>query len=271
MTTKLDNYLRNHASVPGWLNDYSARVIVALSRIQTQRGVTGCVGEIGVHMGRLFILLKLLASDDEKAIAIDVFSDQHLNMDQSGRGDRQRFLANLERYASGDGVVALQASSLDVRADDILARVGPCRLFSIDGGHTAECTLNDLRLAERVLAPGGIVILDDYFNPSWPDVAAGASAHFLDRATELRPFAIAPNKLFLVRLEDHSAYLGALRRSQRDFHDKDSRMFGCDVAVFGIDPASHAPARAIKRWLRDSPLGPSLVGARRRLRMAGGR
>jgi hypothetical protein len=121
-------------------------------------------------------------------------------------------------------------------------------------------------LAEGALAENGVAILDDYFNESWPDVSTGAARYFCNPATELRPFAITPNKLFLARPACHSLYLAELRQSQRDFHEKDSRMFGSDVAVFGVEPETHRLPKVARRWVRDSPIGPPLLVARQRLR-----
>src|SRR5690349_15610200 len=81
---QLRRYLRRHGEIPGWLDDFSARFIAEIGRIQAERGVKGSVAEIGVHMGRLFILLKLLVSPDERALALDIFAHQQLNVDGSG-------------------------------------------------------------------------------------------------------------------------------------------------------------------------------------------
>jgi Methyltransferase domain len=266
--THIDTYLRCHSTVPGWLDDYSATVIVTLSRIQKTHGTTGGIAEIGVHMGRLFILLKLLCADGEKALAIDIFGDQHLNTDQSGGGDRALFMVNVMRHASSDSLAILQKSSLEVRPEEITDEIGSCRLFSIDGGHTAECTVHDLRLADAALGPQGIAILDDYFNPSWPDVSTGAAQFFNDPATRLKPFAVSPNKLYLARPEANGFYRHALLGAQKDFHEKESRMFGSPVSLFGVEPETHGLARRLKRIIRDSPIGAPLVMARRRLRLA---
>src|SRR5258708_20065236 len=152
-----------------------------------------------------------------------------------------------------------------------LFRSGRCRLLSIDGGHTAECTLNDLRLAEHVVTDFGVVILDDYFNPSWPDVTTGAAQFFGDNCTTLRPFAITPNKIYLTPQPYHALYFPELRATQSDFHEKDSRMFGVPVAIFGVEPETHRLGKRLKRWLKDSAAGPRLVAARQRLRVATGR
>jgi Methyltransferase domain len=268
---RIESYLRRHDEIPGWLDNYSARFIAELGRIQARRGTKGSVAEIGVHMGRLFILLGLHAASDERALALDVFHDQELNVDGSGGGDEMQFRNNVERWMSLHNVEIIRASSLSVTGHHILSRVGPCRLFSIDGGHTAECTLNDLCLADETVTDAGVVILDDYFNPSWPDVATGASHFLSDSTTRLRPFAITPNKLYLARPLCCRQYAAELRQSQKDYYEKESRMFGCPVAIFGVEPETYRFEKSLKRWLKRSAAGPSLLAVRRRLHMATGR
>ncbi|HEV2069231.1 MAG TPA: class I SAM-dependent methyltransferase [Acidimicrobiales bacterium] len=89
-----------------------------------------------------------------------------MNTDASGRGDESAFRANLRRHAGGtDGLEVFACSSLQLTPKMIFERCGRARFVSIDGGHTETCTLNDLRLAEEVLADDGLVLIDDYFNP----------------------------------------------------------------------------------------------------------
>lgn len=238
---RLQRYLKRGQRVEGWLDPYSARFIAELSRIQREAGITGGVGEVGVHMGRLFILLKLTAVPTERTFAIDVFEDQHLNVDSSGSGDRVRFVENVAEWTGNASVEIIHRSSLAVRSDDILGLVGPCRLVSIDGGHTEQCVDNDLRLVESVLLPMGVVLLDDFYNQSWPAVAAAAARYFFDPATTLRPFAITPNKLYLANPAAHAFYRGAVRTSQRRRRDKTVEAFGCEIDVFGCHVEPRAP------------------------------
>jgi hypothetical protein len=184
-------------------------------------------------MGRLLILLKLGAKSDEKCFAIDVFHEQHLNIDNSGSGDRDKFLQNVHRWTGNTDIAVIQSSSLDVTPADIIDAVGLCRLVSIDGGHTEELAYNDLRLIEAVLTGHGVVILDDFFNQSWPGVAAGAARYFLDPQTKIRPFAVTPNKLYLAAPVCHALYRNAFLRTQKTHFEKTVRMFGNDVDVFG--------------------------------------
>src|SRR5262249_2540069 len=145
--------------VNGWLDPFSARFIAALARAQMRNGINGAVAEIGVHHGRLFILMHLTSPPDQKDIAIDIFENQELNLDHSGKGDLIQFLDNIRRWKGRPtNVVIVQRSSLDVSSADILQAVGQVRLFSVDGGHTEGCVTNDLNLAQSVLCKGGILI-----------------------------------------------------------------------------------------------------------------
>ena len=182
---------RGSKRVSGWLNPFSASLIAALSDIQQAASISGSVGEIGVHHGRLFILMQTGAEDGVPSVAIDVFEDQDLNTGNSGNGDRAIFERNLGEWGSAAGPVhIIQRSSLLLTPKEYLAAAPPARLFSVDGGHTAECAENDMRFAEAVLHPAGIVIVDDIFNEFWPDVVVGVSAYCRDPSTHLRPFAM---------------------------------------------------------------------------------
>ena len=251
--------------VEGWLDPDSAKIISALGDIQRAAGYHGAVGEIGVHHGKLFILLLLLTARDEGSFAIDVFEQQHLNTDRSGRGDRERFLDNVRRWAGNDRKVSIIArSSFDVRRDDIVEGCGDVRLASIDGGHTKECTINDLRLIESVLTEHGIMIVDDYFNSHWPDVSAGVAEYLLDRKSKLLPFAISPNKVYLTAHINSVFYRAQLRQRFNVF--KTSQMFGADVDIYQFTPTKPNLIEHLKLAVKEGPAGPYLLTAKNAVR-----
>lgn len=45
---------------------------------------------------------------------------------------------------------------------------GQCDLVMVDGMHTVEGCLNECRLAWQALKPGGVMVVDDYFDPLPP-------------------------------------------------------------------------------------------------------
>ncbi|GAA3750730.1 class I SAM-dependent methyltransferase [Salinactinospora qingdaonensis] len=50
----------------------------------------------------------------------------------------------------------------------------------IDGDHTEEGVRADLEWAEKLVAPGAIVVLDDYGDTKWPGVTKAAEGHLQD-------------------------------------------------------------------------------------------
>jgi len=256
---QLQHYIAHGlTTVQGWLDARSARIIAALGRYQTKAKISGAVGEIGIHHGKLFILLDLIKANDETSFAIDLFEQQELNVDRSGLGDYAQFTRYLEEFSGGtDRVRIIKKNSMELSVDEILAHCGPARLFSIDGGHTAECTLNDIRLSEASTIDDAIVIVDDYFNPTWPDVSAGVAEYVFDPGSTLRPFAISPNKLYLARPHCHARYRLTLREEVPRFYQKTSAMYGHDVDIYGYDLSSSWQRRLIN-YVKKSPIGSPL-------------
>ncbi len=269
----LDRYLLfGLRRIDGWLQPCTAEFIAAISDLQRLAGFRGAVGEIGVHHGKLFVLLRLAADRDEGAFAVDVFDDQALNVDGSGHGDKAILQDNLIRWCgSTAGVQLIAKSSLNVSPDEILSACGKVRLASIDGGHTAECAYNDLKLMEAVMHDYGVVALDDYFHEDWPDVSTGTARYMLESGTRLRPFAVAPNKLFLAASEYNAFYRAKLARETEFRAAKTSEMFGVEVDIFhGPRPAPPIGAFLLQA-LRESAIGPYLLAAKGVLKQQFGR
>lgn len=213
--------------VEGWLLDPGLILIDTIDRLQREQGVAGHVAEIGVHHGRLFILLSMLRRDDENAVALDLFEDQHLNVDKSGEGDRGRFTANLRRWDPRWQDVRIEtANSWDIDGAKLRGLAGGLlRLVSVDGGHTADLTFHDLTTAVDSLTPGGVVVLDDCFNEIFPAVAQGAQEFFRQR-TDVTAFVAAGNKTLISQIEYADAYREAIAEKPR------SRPFRCQTHDF---------------------------------------
>src|ERR1051325_10626627 len=186
----LTRYVRKgYKNVDGWLTATAVRSTVELGRVQKTHGIDGPVGEIGVHQGRFFILLHLLTHSPEISAAWDLFEWQHENTDGSGRGDRGALRENLIRHGCDlDRIKIRTINSYNLTAADIISDCnGRIRIFSVDGGHTAESTYNDLKVAAESLCDGWLIFLDDFFNSDWPGVAEGACRFF-----QLHPGALRP-------------------------------------------------------------------------------
>lgn len=232
------------AEVEGWFEPESAELMAALLLHQLDLGLGGGVAEIGVHHGRSFLLLANGLAPGEPAVALDVFEHQEQNADHSGKGDRSRFEQNLARWAPSAHVKVVASSSLEVPVDSAREVFGRPRMFSVDGGHTAEITRHDLLLAEASVGSGGVVVLDDMLNGHWLGVLTGTASYLLSDPG-LVPFALSPNKLYLTDSTAAAAdYTAHLRTALPDLLGKrDVEFFGTTIDVYGQGAPRHANGR----------------------------
>ena len=222
--------------IAGYLHKGAASVIAETAQIQSRLGVMGHVAEIGVHEGRLFILLCLLRNDGEAAVAVDVFERQDLNRDKSGRGNLERLQENLRKYVrSGSRAILVSANSLDVSSIELIEKAGGrFRLFSIDGGHEADTVFHDLNVAAGALCYGGVILLDDFFNEGWPGVADGTCRFFgAGKFPDLVPFVVAQNKVLIGDRSHTEVYRQALISALKEqTKTRESTLFGHNVTYF---------------------------------------
>lgn len=266
-----------HAKVDGWVVPGALTALHILMGAQEELDVSGHVGEIGVHHGRYFLAMAALSRPSERLVAVDIFEDQHLNVDQSGRGDREHFLENVATHGPADAdqrLSVIKADSTAMSPEELRAAAGgPCRFFSVDGGHTVRHVINDVALAEATLCEGGIISVDDFFNADWPGIAEGLVRYAAERTTSLVPLFYGDNKLYLVQERWAEAYWLMTQREleARAAHVKHTEFLGhrsahirfrppeADLATGKVsrialwhgrlvDPGSHAAVRFETGW-----------------------
>ncbi len=204
-------------SIDGWFNQGAAYLFALLDEIQKQEGITGDLFEIGVHHGRSAVLLGMMVDPAQERLGVcDLFEQESDNISGSGLGDRAIFEKNMQRFFGDLSFMRIHASSSLLLTDsDIGTR---SRFFHIDGGHSAEETLADLRLASETILPDGVVILDDVFSPMWPGVVEGLFRFMDSLPGRLAPIAIGFNKLVLTPPSSTIRYLDRL--SDREWFDR---------------------------------------------------
>jgi hypothetical protein len=253
MSEALNKYIKGgYRKVDGWLSALALRSTVAVGSLQKRLRIRGAVSEIGVHHGRLFILLHLLTEAPEASVAWDLFEFQNENADDSGRGDKRMLQANLMRHGCDLTRIKINTvNSMTLTAERILADCGgKVRIFSVDGGHSAESTYNDLDIATRSLCEGGVILLDDFFNPDWPGVAEGACRYLHHHQKSLFPVAIVGNK-FIFTNTRAMAKIYASALYNRNYG------FGCRIKkslVFGGETLTITPYGAPSGRLFDQTL-----------------
>jgi hypothetical protein len=240
MSAAQREYIRKgRTRVAGWLYRLDAEIFGLVTEHQNSHALDGSLVEIGLHHGQSFIALCLSLRDGQRAYGIDLFEQQSLNLDRSGKGDRTTVEMNLQAAGVDLAAVILDArASTSVTPADILGGAGAARFFSIDGGHQREVVRSDLLLAEQTLAEHGVMALDDFLRPEWPDVSAGYFAWFETSSKSIVPFAIGLNKLYLCRRSHVSRYQAVLRGSEflKFFLAKHYDFCGNQVPVFGKFP-----------------------------------
>ena len=229
----LERYVANSMeTVQGYLTSLDARLIAVLLSYQDANNIYGSLCEIGVHHGRLFLMLALARRSGEKALAIDLFEDDAINSNTRHAGRDRALMTNARRLGINlSEEETFKTSSLDVEPNDILARTnGPIRFFSVDGCHLYKPVENDLKLAESTLSEDGIIAVDDFFNKDWAD-ASFATYDLLRRTDRIVPFAIT-SKLFLAPPAMAEKYKIALSGSAELAHSYYVQILGRDVLTF---------------------------------------
>ncbi len=216
---RLSDYFRTGVNeVDGWLAEPAMFVTAQIDRWQKENHIPGAIGEIGVWRGKYLILLYLLARPNEAVVAVDSFV--HL-------GDIepcQKVIHNVIKHAgNATQLVFLQKDSLTLTPADLLQNGrGQYRLFSIDGGHELKPVLSDLRLVTQVLAPGGVIAMDDFFNSGTPGVMEGGYRFmYEENRGRIAPFAYVANKLFLTTTSHYAFYYKAMRDLLDRYKDRD--------------------------------------------------
>jgi hypothetical protein len=193
----LDDYLnRGYSAIEGWLLEPAVRATLALAEIQRSFMEPGPVCEIGVWQGRYLALLSFVSAEPRSVIAIDMFTHVPDRDRQIGR-----LYQNIEAWCRQPRLVrVLQENSKDVRAEDLIRIAGgKIQFFSVDGDHTMPGCLHDLELADKSLAAGGIVAVDDIMNPTCPGVVEAVVRYSLEPLASIAPIALVGNKLFMTQ------------------------------------------------------------------------
>ncbi len=206
-------YLSSTAKIEGWgLNFEIAPTLLLLDAEQYRLGVTGTLFEIGVHHGQTAILLALLARRGEQCVFLDLFDQQEENVDNSGRGDLRIFKENLAKWAPGVAAEIVVGNSLKVDFASIPALAAGIRFAHIDGGHLRDVVLNDLYKTEALLAPGGLIVIDDFMHSGFLGVNEACNQYLAEARDErLSAIAAGKNKLVLADRVHADRYKAALR------------------------------------------------------------
>ncbi len=177
-------------NIEGWCIDDAAWLTAYLLRYQQSKGRLGPSFEIGVYWGKYLSVLQHCARDrGMEVLGFDTY-------------EWVKQQAVEEKLASvfGDltGLRLIQGDSTKMTPEILNEHLAgkPAAFISIDGAHTTAAVLSDLLLSEQVVAPWGIVAIDDFLNAMAIGVTDGAMRYWHTTPATLVPFCFCRNKLF---------------------------------------------------------------------------
>jgi hypothetical protein len=164
----LDRYLADgYETVRGMSSRFAAVICSHVLLKQAELGIAGHIAEIGTFEGRFFIALGLAMQPGERAVGIDLF-------DWPNDGVQGRLNAHCERHGlAAERFVILKRDSRTMAPAELLEALGGgvVRFFHVDGEHGHDALTCDLALAEAVMHPQGLIVLDDMLHPAYPTLA----------------------------------------------------------------------------------------------------
>lgn len=235
--------------------------------LSTTQQMGGDLAELGVLYGASAVLIGESLQQGETFTVIDLFedgaeddanaaenSDSYPGLSQAG------FEANYERLHGTLPVVVKNFSERIVEH----ASHGTHRFVHVDASHLFEHVAKDLDAARLLLAPDGILVLDDIRQEHTPGVAAAAWQAVT--GSGLRPFAITAGKLYAT-WGDGAMWRRALTDwvVSTDWHHEVQQVNGHDLLRIYRPIVLGAPRHPWKKFVPEVAW-PAMASARRALR-----
>lgn len=226
LTSSFAQYVEHQMSgIEGWTGSTaSVLMLEPIAEVQSQWCDSGGALEIGVHHARYLIALHLLCGPGSRSLGLDLFAEQSKNVDRSGSGDLQIARSAIDRFAREPDLVELRSGDSLALSDAEIAAIrdefGAFRLISVDGGHTPEHIVADLRTADRLADPAALVLVDDFFHPGFPGVTEGYYELARTRSIPWVPLFLHRKKLVLCHVSLRPSYWAALTRDIRNEIDR---------------------------------------------------
>lgn len=186
-------------SIGGFMDESNVAIWDVLLMAQMDRYIQGNLLEIGVFKGRSASILCQHKRPEEELWLVD-FSD-FLN-------EARDNLAPL--HLPGVRFLHCKSSAL-WRDADLSDKRRNFRWIHIDGEHTAHAVTNDLNLGADLLSDEGIICVDDFFNPAYPQITAAVFMWLATRPFELELVLCGQNKAYFARPNFAHVYLNLIK------------------------------------------------------------
>lgn len=183
---KLAEYQRLKENIPGFFDDGNAAVWDMLLEFQESLPIQGPMFEIGVFHGRSALMAALHLRAHEQFLLVD------------GTKLLRKAEVNLSPVLGKRGVY-VEVMSDQLRVEEYRSFWRACRWIHVDGGHTGQAVTNDLAMVDQLLHEQGVVVMDDFFNPAYPQLTDAVFAYLNSNRFKLSMFLCGWNKAYLAR------------------------------------------------------------------------
>lgn len=200
-TNLYERFVALFNETPGWFYHESAAIWDTFLSYQEVTNNAGNMLEIGVYQGKSAGMLALHRRGEETCVLVDVTPLQQVRqrIEQAVPGAKCEYLQEMSQFLMRHPFVREAARDF--------------RWIHIDGEHSAQAVSNDLALAETLLSDRGIIVLDDFFSPHYPQITQ-ALFRFLDaNPGRLMLMLCGFNKGYLCRPRAAHEYLTFMRSS----------------------------------------------------------
>jgi len=226
--SRLKPFQEKEANFEGFFTHESAVLWDCLLAWQASSQITGPMMEIGVYKGRSAFLSALHLNPKEEFVLID----------------GTPFIFEAKKQLDpllGKRGVWINKMSFQVASSD-LKKEGGYRWIHIDGEHTGRAVTHDLEITEPHLAENGILVLDDFFNPMYPQLTEACFAWLASNRFRLSMFLCGWNKAYLCRPQfGPSCRKFIMENLARDLHQRELHNFTItktaaidETSAFGI-------------------------------------
>lgn len=156
--------------------------VMTMANRMKELGLDGCVIAIDTWLGAW-----------DHWISPEWFEE--LSMSHGRPAIQNKFMSNIVQAGLTDYVLPLPLDSLN--ALQVLTRQGVVpNIIHVDGGHDYQAVTSDITGWWPTIAPGGVLIGDDYDEVSWPEVKRAFDDYF---ASDPGVLEICPNKCRVIK------------------------------------------------------------------------
>jgi hypothetical protein len=183
----------------GWFSAASHGMFQFFLRYQNENKINGNLGEIGVWKGKSAAVISKFSKENESVFLIDPlikdFSETiYRNIDYVCKKISEKLV-----------MCNIVSDNFD-KIPNYQSLLHSFRFFHIDGCHTGTNIFKDLKLADSLISTDGIVVVDDFFNYSYPQITEALYRYLQVNPFSYRLFCVGYNKAYLCRPEKLSEY-----------------------------------------------------------------